>query len=110
MTQAEKIRAFAEGLMAGLLCAPAPASAASSGPGAPRRRRRAPPPPTQSRQLSFDSLGVPAGDTPPVAEFDPPVVPATQAELERMERILRGEVPPDTYNPDGVENRMAHLT
>lgn len=92
----------------------------------PRRRRAARgSTQTDARQLPLGlhgtgpgatSLGVPAGDTvagaPPVPEYDDGVAvpPMTQAEVERMERVLRGEAPPDAYVPDEAENRMAFMT
>jgi hypothetical protein len=90
-------RGFAQGLV-GVPAHPPPTEVPPALPASSRRRRVRPP---ESRQLPLVPE-VPA----PVAELgngEPlgPVV--TQADLDRMERVLRGEVAVDAYVPEDAE-------
>lgn len=116
MNPTDIARAFGEGLARGLMAAqPVPEPGSDSpgkSPSGRRRRGNA----TGSRQLPLgfnSSLGVPSEGVPPVPEYDTTgeVAPIlTQAQVEQMERVLRGETGAEPgYVPEEAD-RMAHMT
>lgn len=97
MADYKAIEAFARGALSALLGDSAePAAVRKSG----RRRSRenpsaAPAPSPRQLDLPITAPGAREGEIPPP--------PFTQAEAERMERVLRGEAPTGTYKPtEGV--------
>ena len=91
-------RGFAQGLVGGIEH-PLPPAKAPARRSTPRRA-------VSDRQIPLDLPAMPDIGAAPVPEFtngEPPGPVVTQAEMERMERTLRGEVQLDAYVPEDAE-------
>jgi hypothetical protein len=89
------IEAFARGAMSALL-----AGSETNGPHSrsPRRRRRSAPVERSSTSTAPRQLDLPI--SAPGMPDEPIAAPFTQAEVERMEAVLRGDAPQGFYKPD----------
>ncbi len=109
------VECFARGLTQGFLTThPAPEKEAARKTPSVRKGRTVeqlpgqlhldftPPPLPESLQVREENMGEPIA--PGAGVFaDMPAPPLTQRQVEQIEAVLRGEVPPDTYVPDNVE-------